>query len=143
LEQPAEDGAQVKAADEAVLELGKVAMALLGEGKRMVGAADGGLQVTEQGIDRPELGQLDAQPTADDAGAGRAPVLRTDEAVRPARHLQRSRTMRLGSVTLQQLRHRQSRVKQHSDHLYGASLGLVRPSPSLRVSLGAPAQIHR
>ena len=68
LEQPVEDGAQVEATIETVLELGKVAMTVLGKGKRMVSATDGGLQVAQQGIDCPELGPrsnaASSRPTA-------------------------------------------------------------------------------
>ena len=55
MEQTAKDCGQVEAAVEAVLNLGELAMSLFGEVERMVGAREGGLEVTQQGVDREEL----------------------------------------------------------------------------------------
>jgi len=64
-----EDGGQIESAVEAVLDLGEVAMGVLGEIERMVGSSEGGLQIAQQGVDRSELFELDAGRAAAGDGA--------------------------------------------------------------------------
>mmetsp|Transcript_39104 Transcript_39104/g.91661 ORF Transcript_39104/g.91661 Transcript_39104/m.91661 type:complete len:339 (-) Transcript_39104:467-1483(-) len=61
--EPLEDGAQVEPAVEEVLHLGKVAMSVLAEAERMVGASQRGLEVAQRRVDGQEGRML---------GAGRA-----------------------------------------------------------------------
>lgn len=69
-----QDGAHVEPAIEAVLELGEVAVGVLGKTEGMVGPADRGLQVAQQRVDGLELRQLHARPATagDDALVGGA-----------------------------------------------------------------------
>ena len=59
-DQAAQDGAQVVPAVEAELHLGEIAVGVLGELHRVVGAAQRGLDVADERVDAAELLQLDA-----------------------------------------------------------------------------------
>src|SRR5512134_2473955 len=65
-EQSGEHSFHVEPSVETVLELGEVAVRVLGEVKGVVGAVDGVLKVAKQRVDGSKLGQLDAIPPAPD-----------------------------------------------------------------------------
>lgn len=69
-----------------------------------------------------------AQGVAHERGSSRPRARRALEAARPARRLQRRLALRFGSIQLQELRHRQSRLKLHSVHRHGAPPVSMRPS---------------
>src|SRR5439155_10720220 len=58
--QPRQDGLQIEAPIEPVLDLGEVAMRVLGDLHSVVRACHCGLQVAEDGVDGLKLRQLDA-----------------------------------------------------------------------------------
>ncbi len=64
-----ENGAQVEATIEAILDLGQVASGVLGEGERMVGAGDRGLEVAEDRIHPTEFRMLNGGATRTDDDA--------------------------------------------------------------------------
>ena len=73
-----EDGGQIEASVEAVLDLGEVAMGVLGVVERMVGSREGGLQIAQEGVDGSELFELDAgRAAAGDGALMTAPVVVT------------------------------------------------------------------
>ena len=63
-QQALQDGRQIKAAVETVLDLGQITMSILGKVEGMVGAGIGCLQIAKEGIYGAELFQLDASRTA-------------------------------------------------------------------------------
>ena len=83
------------------------------------------------------------QAAAHEAGSCSPAAARADKAIGPARRLQRRAALRFGSVTLEELRHRQPRLKLHSVHLHGAPPGLVAPSSGLGGSQREPAETSR
>ena len=68
-EESSENGRQIEAAVESILDLGKIAMSVLGEIERMVGAGVGRFQVAQEGIDGSELLHLRTGGTAACHGA--------------------------------------------------------------------------
>ena len=90
MQEASEDGGQIEAAIETVLNFGEIAMSVFGEIERVVGSSEGGLQIAEQGIDGMELLKLDAGRAAagDGAvvrGAAGGDGLKTPQAVRDYR----------------------------------------------------------
>ena len=73
-QQPRQYGAQVITPVEAVLKLGQVTRCVLGELEGVIGAIDGGLQITQHDIGSPEFGMLGRRP----ARAGDNPEVTCD-----------------------------------------------------------------
>ena len=84
-----------------------------------------------------------AQSAALEAGARRAAAVRADEPGGPTRRLQCRTTLRLGSVSFVELRHRQPWLKLHSVHLHGTPPVWMQPCSALTGSPREPAEVSR